>query len=866
MKHKKSKFNLIFPLAVTFILMVLVVIYTSRLFYRIAVSNIYEVGEDKISGISASLGNYLDTTKSVLWVTADTVDFMVSNGESNQEILDYLVLETQRHKSQFDKNYTGLYGYINGEYLDGLGWEPPEGYDPTQRDWYKLAIKSKGELVIVPPYVDAQTGSMVISVDRVLSDGENVVSLDLYTNHIQEVIDNTNIKGKGYGFIISKDGTIISHKDKKLNGEDYSAISGGKELMKNLSNKKISYSEITMDGKDCTVFSQPIMDQWYVVIVVPNEDLFTEVQSQMLVSIAIFVIVFVLIALFYCIAYRNEQKSYREAEALKISEQQKEYEAELLKFEKSAADAANKAKGDFLAQMSHEIRTPINAVLGMNEMILYESEDRNILGYAENIQTAGRTLLSLINSILDFSKIEDGKMEIIPIQYNTVTMINNLVNSVHERAVSKGLEFIVNADPKLPRMLTGDDVRLSQIIMNLLSNAVKYTENGSVTFSVAAKEMTETSVILAVEVRDTGIGIHKEDMEKMFESFSRLDETRNRNIEGTGLGMAIVTKLLALMDSELKVESEYGKGSAFSFEIKQEIADAEPIGDINRRHTAPGSSTKKEKIHFKGANVLVTDDNELNLQVATNLLKLFGIHADTAASGMKTIEMMKHKQYDIVFLDHMMPKMDGIETLTKLREEGLIPKDTAVIALTANAVIGAKEAYIEAGFDGYLSKPIELDSLEQTLMKHLLHKAEARTTLSIPDIPPAETASPQKEENELITQLRSAGIDPDSGLAYCADDLFFYREMLSEYASSGSSRLEELKQDLKNGDTDSYRIHVHALKSASKTVGADDISELAKKLEDAAKTGDEDFIRKHSDELSESLRTRAQKLRAILGI
>lgn len=229
---KKSRLNLVLPLAITLVLMVLVVIYTSRLFYRISVSNIYEVGGDKISGLSASLGNYIDTTKSVVWVTADSVDFMIQSGESQEMVLDYLMEETVNHKMQFDENYTGLYGYIRGEYLDGLGWEPPEGYDPRERDWYRLAKLGGGDLVIVPPYIDAQTGSVVITVCKLLSDGESVLALDVITNHIQHVVDTTDINDKGYGFILDGQGIVIAHKDTSLNGKDLTTVDGGSELIK----------------------------------------------------------------------------------------------------------------------------------------------------------------------------------------------------------------------------------------------------------------------------------------------------------------------------------------------------------------------------------------------------------------------------------------------------------------------------------------------------------------------------------------------------------------------------------------------------------------------------------------------------------
>ena len=859
---KKSRLNLVLPLAITLVLMVLVVIYTSRLFYRISVSNIYEVGGDKISGLSASLGNYIDTTKSVVWVTADSVDFMIQSGESQEMVLDYLMEETVNHKMQFDENYTGLYGYIRGEYLDGLGWEPPEGYDPRERDWYRLAKLGGGDLVIVPPYIDAQTGSVVITVCKLLSDGESVLALDVITNHIQHVVDTTDINDKGYGFILDGQGIIIAHKDTSLNGKDLTTVDGGSELMEKLKSSDGSSFETTMNDRLCTVFAETIMDQWYILIVVENSALFGDVYSQLRVNVAVNMIVFLLIAMFYFLAYRSEKRSSREAEELRISEQQKIYEAELLRLEKAAADSANKAKGDFLAQMSHEIRTPINAVLGMNEMILRESEDENILEYSGNIQNAGKTLLSLINSILDFSKIEDGKMEIIPVEYDTISLINALINSVSERARSKGLEFVIKADPRLPRMMTGDDVRLGQVIMNLLTNAMKYTEKGRVTFSMSVAERDETQVTVLVSVEDTGIGIRKEDMGKLIESFSRLEEQRNRNIEGTSLGMAIVTKLLRLMNSALKIESVYGRGSVFSFEIKQGIADPEPIGENIERRSDPVVGKKRETRKFTGVDVLVTDDNDMNLKVARNLLKLFGIKADLASSGAETIEMMRQKHYDIVFLDHMMPRMDGIETLDKLRNTGLVKDDTVMIALTANAVIGAKKQYLAAGFSDYLSKPIELQRLEKMLAKYLPEKAEISEAED--DVPmefapvaddevmefaPCDEEASVEDSGDLLKRLEEAGISVGSAMKYFADDEGFYREMLEEYVSGCEKTMQDMRRALSENSTESYRITVHSLKSTSRTVGVDDVSELARELENAAKKGDSVYINAHCKEL-----------------
>ncbi len=858
-RRTRSRLNLTFPLLTTLILMVLLVIYTSRMFYRITVSNIYEVGEDKISGVSASLGNYMDTAKSVMWVTADTIDFMKSKGTSNKVILDYLKLETQKHKSQFDENYTGLYGYISGEYLDGLGWEPPEGFDPTKRDWYVISSNSGGNLAIVPPYIDAQTGSMVISVCKCLSDRKDVVSLDVYTTHIQEIIESTNLNGKGYGFIVSKDGTVIAHPDRKLNGTDYKKIDGGSELLEALNSDSGERFETDIDGRKSTVFSGTIMDQWHLVIVVDNDELYEDVYSQLKVNIIINTIVLVLITLFYYISYRNEQKSSRENESLKIREQQKAYEAEILRLEKTAADSANKAKGDFLAQMSHEIRTPINAVLGMNEMILRESDDDKILDYSENIQTAGKTLLSLINSILDFSKIEDGKMEILPVRYDTAVLIHNLVNSVSERARAKGLEFRVNADPNLPSVLIGDDVRVTQVIGNLLTNAVKYTEKGSVTLNISCSVMTGDEAVLSVSVSDTGIGIRKEDLDKLFESFTRLETERNRNIEGTGLGMAIVTRLLALMDSKLDVESTYGEGSVFSFELKQKIADASPVGNALEHKLGRSVKQKKQYEQYTGAKVLVTDDNDMNLKVADNLLRVFGIKPDLATSGEQTLELMGKQHYDLLLLDHMMPQMDGIQTLQKLREQSLVPEGTAIVALTANAVLNAKDQYLEAGFDDYLSKPISLDELAKLLSEHLNKGGSAAQDAS----QSADTDS--TTDDAQLRELSEKGFSVGTALGYCMNDADFCKELMRDYADSYEKRTAELDGALESGDMKLYRTYVHSLKSASKTVGADDVAELSLELEQASGRGDAELVSARNGELKELFGRRTEQIRTALG-
>ena len=392
---------------------------------------------------------------------------------------------------------------------------------------------------------------------------------------------------------------------------------------------------------------------------------------------------------------------------------------EELEEQKRIADDANKAKSYFLANMSHEIRTPINAVLGMDEMILRESGESQIRSYAKDINTAGRTLLSLVNDILDFSKIEEGRLEIIPTQYEVASVINDLVNMIRERAEKKGLKLELSVDPKVPNILYGDEIRIKQIALNILTNAVKYTNEGKVKLCVGFDTVSDDQILLKFTISDTGIGMKEEDMDKLFSPFSRIEEKRNRSIEGTGLGMSIVKQLLKLMDSDLRVKSVYGEGSEFSFDIKQTVINWEPTGDVFARQEEDTADRNEYHALFTApsAHILVVDDTEVNLAVFVNLLKETKVDIDTATSGKSAIALVASKDYDVIFIDHMMPEMDGVETLRKIRET---KDDKAVcIALTANAVSGARQKYLAAGFSDYLSKPIDGRRLEEMIRKYL---------------------------------------------------------------------------------------------------------------------------------------------------
>lgn len=389
---------------------------------------------------------------------------------------------------------------------------------------------------------------------------------------------------------------------------------------------------------------------------------------------------------------------------------------------KEEAERANEAKSSFLARMSHEIRTPINAVLGMNEMILRETESDNIREYASNIYSAGRTLLSIINDILDLSKIESSRMEIVENDYNLGTLLIDVENMIIMRAEEKNLKFRVMADEHLPDRLHGDDIRIKQCITNLLTNSVKYTKEGSVTLEVDSVGSKDGMIDLRVTVSDTGIGIKEEDLYKLFNPFTRLDLMQNKSVEGTGLGLSITKRLIEMMQGELTVESIYGEGSRFSFVIPQQAAGSGVLGDYKAYETQNGGQDNhKQKAYIAPkARILAVDDNRVNITVVKGLLKKLQVQFDYALSGQECLDKIRQNHYDIILLDHMMPHMDGIETLRAMQQiDEYVKKPSVVIALTANAIVGAREEYLKEGFEDYLSKPIDFMQLDEMIRMYL---------------------------------------------------------------------------------------------------------------------------------------------------
>lgn len=526
------------------------------------------------------------------------------------------------------------------------------------------------------------------------------------------------------------------------------------------------------------------------------------------------------------------------------------------------AENANRAKSDFLANMSHEIRTPMNAIIGLSELIIEESAGRKVYDFACNIKSAAINLLTIINDILDLSKVEAGKMKLVEADYYLQILMHDTVNLIELPAMQKGLQMKLDVDDSLPCQLYGDEGRIRQILINLLNNAVKFTKKGSVTLGLRGNRIDDENVELIFSVRDTGIGIKKENMESIFNAFEQVDMRRNRSIEGSGLGLAITRNLVRLMDGNVQLESEYGKGSCFTVTIRQRIVDRRSMKEMPiTRQSLEHSDTRKFKCN--DYHILLVDDNAINRKVAREMLVSYDISVDEADSGKASIELAKEHKYDMILMDHMMQEMDGIEAARIILADCRDASDTPVmIALTANAIQGAREMYISNGFHDFLAKPFERQQLH-TLLNQWIPENRKRY-LSETNTPSEETAPETTGMTDAdLVRIFMVGVDVVT-VAKQQGSIENYLDLLNLFYTDGQRKPTLLKELADRADINGYTIEVHGLKSAAANIGAKKLSELAKRHEASGKASDLSFIRENLDTLLECYAGILSEIRRVL--
>ena len=508
------------------------------------------------------------------------------------------------------------------------------------------------------------------------------------------------------------------------------------------------------------------------------------------------------------------------------------------------AETANMAKSSFLANMSHEIRTPINAILGMNEMILREEKDPAIRGYAGNIQASGNSLLSIVSDVLDISKIESGKLEIIPVDYEVNSLISDCCNMAAGRAKAKELELLVECADNVPMKLCGDETHIRQIIMNLLTNAVKYTEKGTVKLIVSGR-FTDGGFVLKVDVSDTGIGIAEENLPQLFTQFQRFDLQRNRNIEGTGLGLSIVKRLCDLMSGTITARSVLGSGSTFTVELPQKVVDSTPCGGVNLNYSAGAEHEYHHSFEAPEAKILAVDDLPVNLLVIANLLKETRIKIDTAGSGRECMDKCSQQKYDLILMDHMMPEMDGVQTFEKLHGDKSSPNfETPVIMLTANALAGMREQYMDVGFADYVSKPVRGAKLEEAIRRNL---PQSLIKPASPEIPAEAVSTEPSGFADICGAVPELNVN--AALQYCCGSAELLNDLLHDFTEN--DHFSDLKAAFEEKRWEDYRRHAHSLKSTSLMIGLTGLSERARASELALKGGCTEFAELNHDSLIE---------------
>ncbi|WP_461247004.1 hybrid sensor histidine kinase/response regulator [Treponema sp. R6D11] len=705
-------------------------------------------------------------------------------------------------------NFNGFMGYFETlpgghVFIESILGARPLNYDPSERQWYKDAINAGGKITETLMYHDDVYEDIVFIYSYCIYDDAGkrlgVVAIRVKIDNIRKYIVNTVLVQGAYGMLISRDLIVLAHPNEAFVGESARSSEIPFSIFADELSTGIEVTErplVTYKGERGLASFKFLPNGWILGIVTPKGPYYKSITYMFLILIGLGTVMaaVLILVLIRVDAARNK------------------------------SDMENKQKSTFLANMSHEIRTPMNAIIGMTDLLNYEPLNKRQMGFVNDIKVSARSLLAIINDILDMSKIEAGKFELSPINYDFHMLLDNIFSMFSFVTQKKGLEFKYETEGKVPRYLFGDDVRLKQVLTNICSNAVKYTERGYVKFKVTA-----TANKIMFEIKDSGIGIRKEDMPKLFNTFQRIDTEKNRNVVGTGLGLSICKTFVEMMGGKITVDSEYEQGSIFLVIIPIVLGKKE---EVKTNKGLP----EGQSLSAPDAKVLVVDDNEFNIRVAEGLIGLFKINVQTAFSGKEAIDLVQKNDYDIVFMDHMMPEMDGVEATGIIRKLGDKYKKLPIIALTANAVQGAREMFLSNGFDGFISKPIDIHEMYRILKEWLpLEKIVITNETAKEDV---------KEEgtSEFLQALAKIDdINVEVGLSRVSGMENMYKETLELFYQKLIPECDSMYNMINYGDINGFSISVHAMKSALSTIGAMSLSESALRLETSAKDNDFGF-------------------------
>ncbi|MDR0320363.1 MAG: response regulator [Treponema sp.] len=741
--------------------------------------------------------------------------------ELRDELQDWFDLITSKDE-QID-SLTGVHAVVDDTLITGSKWMPPPDYSHKTRPWYIGAYKQGGAIHYSDIYRDAETNSFCITLSRLLFDSDNtifgVLAVKLYTTSLYEFTNSLSLMNSGYGVILNSEIKVVVHPNESLVGKPLASLNEGYDdhakITQNLINGNIisAFNFTTTNGEKSVAFCKRLFNGSYIGIIAPSESYYSEVtKMQIIMSVTGFVLMILLCAVLTLMHIRVQR-----------------------------SDEANRIKTSFLANMSHEIRTPMNAIIGMSELLQQEELNHRQMGYVNDVNSSAHSLLSIINDILDLSRIESGKLELSPIDFDFYAFLDNITSMFRFVVRKKELEFKFESSDDLPPCLFGDDIRLRQVLTNICGNAVKFTENGNVKLKVYTSDNK-----LFFEISDTGIGIRKEDMPKLFDAFAQVDVSKNRDIVGTGLGLSISKSFVEMMGGAITVKSEYGRGTIFTVMI--------PLVQGKMDNIRYRKELKKEK-HFSAptAGILVVDDNEFNLKVAVGLLSLYRIDAKVAFSGREAIDMIRQNDFDIVFMDHMMPEMDGIEATLEIRKLGTQYAHLPVIALTANAIRGAREMFLENGFNDLVTKPVDSRELNRVLEKWLPpEKIKRRAESEISGQQTQIGESPEIED--FFDALRKiAEINTKTGLKYVSGMKEMYYKTIKLFHKKLISECEKMSAFINSGDMNGFSISIHAMKSMLASIGAERFSDSVFELEIAAKKNDLLFCTKKFPKFKEKL-------------